>query len=384
MGDLEATAAVPEGRDAELGVPARLEHSGAEPERRDGALDGLDAAGERARGGVRLVRAPGRLLLQHLDLDLGAGGVGRIADDAGQPFQLLLELLLRVEAAVEREPRRARHDVEAGPGPGLPADDQHRVLREQLAGQGGQRLGDADHVLEGVDALVDVAHVRLAPRGPHAQRDGAAARVPDHAAGRLGDEHGGGAGVDQPRLAQVPRAGGATGLLVADEVEDDPAPVEQAELARGRRAVEHRDQAALHVRRAAPDDPAVAALGLELRRALRGDDVEVPVVVHELGPAAGAAAHDRRSLDLLRREAEPVHLVAQQAGAARQLAAGRVLGRDPHELLEQRRHLVSPPVEPGQQVRVHADCIVTRRRVERWGAPSSGRGARAHDLTEAT
>ena len=119
------------------------------------------------------------------------------------------------------------------------------------------------------------------PRGRHAQRDGASRLVPDHAAGRLGGQHRERAGVDQARLAQVAGAGGAARLLVADEVQDDPAAVEQAELARGGGAVEHRDEAALHVGRPAPDDPPVAPLRLELRRALRRDDVEVPVEVDE-------------------------------------------------------------------------------------------------------
>ena len=142
----------------------------------------------------------------------------------------------------------------------LALDREAGPFLEQLVRERGQRLGDADHVLEGVDALVDVADVRLAAMGADAQRDGAPARVPDHAAGGLGGEHRDRAGVDQPGLAQVPGAGGAAGLLVADEVEDDPAAVEQAERLGGGGAVEHGDQAALHVRAAAADDPPVAAL----------------------------------------------------------------------------------------------------------------------------
>src|SRR5918992_1078941 len=75
------------------------------------------------------------------------------------------------------------------------------------------------------------------------------------------------------------------------------AAVQQAELASGGGAVQHGDKAALHVRRPAPGDPPVAAHWLELRGALRGDHVEVPVEVDDLGPRAGAAAHDRRSLE---------------------------------------------------------------------------------------
>jgi len=136
------------------------------------------------------------LLLQHVDVDLGAGGVGRPGDHVGQSLELLVELFFGVEAAVDGEPCGPRNGVEAGAGAGLSTDDEHRPtgclaldreagsLLEQLVGERGQRLGDSDHVLEGVDALVDVAHVRFAAMGSDAQRDGAAARVPDHATGR--------------------------------------------------------------------------------------------------------------------------------------------------------------------------------------------------------
>lgn len=40
-----------------------------------------------------------------------------------------------------------------------------RVSLEQLVGEGGQWLGDPDHVLEGVNALVDVADVCFASGG---------------------------------------------------------------------------------------------------------------------------------------------------------------------------------------------------------------------------
>jgi hypothetical protein len=86
--------------------------------------------------------------------------------------------------------------------------------------------------------------------------------VPDHAAGRLGREHRHRIGIDQLGRTQVPGAGGAAGLLVAHEVKDDLAVLEQAELAGGGGAVEHRDQAALHVRGATPDDLPVATLRL--------------------------------------------------------------------------------------------------------------------------
>src|SRR5918999_1304371 len=323
VGDVQAAAAVGESGDAELGVPARVQYAGAQLEGRAGGFDGLDAPGQRPGRGMVLVGAAGRLSLEHVDVDLGAGGPGRFLDHARESRELLVEPFLGVEAPVDGEPRRAGHDVEAGAGTGLSADHQHRARRlvaldrearalvEQLAGERGQRLGDADHVLEGVDALVDEPDVRLAAGGLDPQRDGATARVPDHPAGRLGGEHGGG-------------------------------------------ALEHGDQAALHVRGPAPDDLPVASMRLELLGALGRDHVEVPVVVDELLATADAAAHDgrfleapgRRKLDHLRREAQPLHRVAQHACAAPELAAGWVLGRDTHEKVEQRRHLLGLVIEP--------------------------------------
>src|SRR5918996_1790466 len=366
VGDVQAAAAVGEGWDAELGVPARLEHAGAQSESRAGGFDGLDAPGQRPGRGMVLVGAGGGLRLEHVDVDLRAGGLRRFLDHVRQPRELLVELFLGIEAPVDGEPRRAGHDVEAGAGTGLSADHQHRARRlvalhrearalvEQLAGERGQRLGDADQVLEGVDALVDVPDMRLAAGRLDPQREGPPARVPDPPAGRLGGEHRDRPRIDQVSLAQVPGTGRAAGLLVADEVKNDLASVEQAKLSGGGGAVEHRDQAALHVRGPAPDDLPVAALRLELFGALCRNHVEVPVVVDELRAAADAAAHDgrfleapcRRKLDHLRREAQPLHRVAKHARAAPELAAGWVLGGDTHERLEQRRRLLGPVVEP--------------------------------------
>ena len=120
-----------------------------------------------------LIGTARRLLLQHVDADLRAGGAGCLVDHPGQAGELLLQLFLGVEAPVDGEPGRTRDGVEAGAGTGLSADDEHRArcllafdrklrsLVEQLVGERHQGLGDADHVLEGVDALVDVADVRF-------------------------------------------------------------------------------------------------------------------------------------------------------------------------------------------------------------------------------
>ena len=218
----------------------------------------------------------------------------------------------------------------------------------------GERLRDADQLLERVVAEVRLADVRLAPGDAHPQRDRAAVRVPDHAAGRLGREHGDRAGVDQPRVAQVAGAGRAAGLLVAHEVQDDAGVAEQAELARRERAVEHADEPALHVGGAAPDDPPAVPQRTQLRRVLHRHDVEVAVEVDRARAVADAAADDarlleragRRELDQLRGGAEPLHRRVQHAPAAAEPAPRRVLRVDGDELLDERRHLAGARVEP--------------------------------------
>jgi len=160
--------------------------------------------------------------------------------------------------------------------------------------------------------------VGLAPAHADPQGDRAARGRPDHAARGLGGEHGQRVGVDQAGVAQMAGARSAAGFLVADEVEDDAAAVEEAELACGPGAVEHAHQPALHVGGAAPEQPAVAPLRSQLRRVLHRDDVEVPVEVDGLGAVAHPAAHDARLFELaarrqreqLRGEVELGHRVA--------------------------------------------------------------------------
>ena len=292
---------------------------------------------------------------------------------------LLLEILLGIEAAIDGEPRGPGHDVEVRAAARRSTDDQHRAARllalqrvvgaarEQLVGEIGERLGDLDHLREGIDAEMRLPHVRGSPLDRDAQRDRAAARVPDDAAGRLGGEHRDRAGVDHPALAQVAGADDTAGLLVAHEVQDDPAVAEQAESARRGGAVEHAHEPALHVGGTAADDPAVGPPGPELLTRLRRDDVEVPVEVDRPRARSGAAADDarlleagaRRQLDQLGREIQREHRVAQQSPALAEPAARRVLAVDRNERLA--------PARPSPRRATRA----TRARHSRASLPSS-------------
>ena len=218
------------------------------------------------------------------------------------------------------------------------------------------------------------------PRGLDAQRDRAAARVPDHAAGRLGGDHRQRVGVDQPGLAQVPRAGHAAGLLVADEVQHDPAVAEQPELARRGGAVEHADQAALHVGGAAPGDPAVAPLRAELRRdpapgrrrsgrgsrPCRGPSPTPPRTMH-------GSSSSRLGASSISSGARPsrCHRVVQEPSAPAEPATGRVLGVDGDELLEQRGHLIGARLQPG----LHLGGAIHQRLPSHRPPPAARRSA---------
>ena len=174
--------------------------------------------------------------LQDLDGDLGAGARGRVVDRRRQPRELLVEVLLGVEAAVDGEPRRARHDVEVRAAARGAAHDEHRparllalqriggAAREQLVREVGERLGDLHHLLEGVHAEVRLADVRR--RGPRTStRSVIAPRLACQTTPPVGSavSIATAPGVDHAGLAQVAGAGDAAGLLVADEVQDDPA-----------------------------------------------------------------------------------------------------------------------------------------------------------------
>ena len=298
----------------------------------------------------------------------GADARRGLLDRRRQARELLGEILLGVEAAVDREPRRSGHDVEVRAAARCAADDEHRsarlvalervvrAAREQLVREVGERLGDLHHLRERVDAEMRLPDVRRPALHLDAQRDRAAARVPDDAAGRLGRDHRERAAVDHARLAQVAGAGDAARLLVAHEVQDDPVLAEQAEIARRGGAVEHAHEAALHVGGAAPDDPAVRPLRPELLARLRRDDVEVAVEVDRprrppprcrvrrrapRGPRSPAA----RSAPATRLEAGSSPRAATRPQAP-EPATRRVLAVDRHERLDELRHLLGARLEP--------------------------------------
>jgi hypothetical protein len=102
--DIESTGAVGERGNAELRVRARFEHAQAQLKPRGCTLASLDAARERESSRMRLVGAGGGGLLQHGDGHLGIGIRRGRGDRVGQSLEFLVDVLLGVEAAVDREP----------------------------------------------------------------------------------------------------------------------------------------------------------------------------------------------------------------------------------------------------------------------------------------
>ena len=93
-----------------------------------------------------------------------------------------------------------------------------------------ERGGDLEHVQEGIDAFERLADVDGASEHVDAHRQGALGGVPDDFTALLGGHHRQRARGDEVVLAQVSGADGATGLFVADQVDDDAAVAEQAQI----------------------------------------------------------------------------------------------------------------------------------------------------------
>jgi hypothetical protein len=166
-------------------------------------------------------------------------------------------------------PAGAGHDVDAGSGAGLSADHKHRARGLVALDRKARAL--AEQLVKGLvsgSAIRIMCSKALTPSWTY------------------------------PTCASRPEALDAQRDGTARRVKDDLAVGEQAELAGRGGAVEHRVQAALHVRGTSPDDLPVAAFRLEPRDALGRDDVEVSAVLDELRGAAGPAAHDRRRFQI--------------------------------------------------------------------------------------
>ena len=312
------------------------------------ALDRLDASRERLRRpDATRPCSPTAARCSTSTVDVGAGAAAAARDRARQARELRPRAPPRVEAAVDREPGRARHDVEARARACRPADDEHRaallaLAREAVrlrAARGEPASGSAIRIMRSNAFTPRCAWPTWAsrPRDLDPKRDRAAARVPDDAAGRLGREHRDGVGLDHPRFAQVPEpvalpvsSSQTRWRTIRPTVERGRAP-----LRRG--AVEHAHEPALHVGGPATDDPAVPAAWPELRpdpapgrrrsargsRPSRGPSPTLPRTMH-----GSSSAPRRRELDQLGRETQPLQRVAEHAPAPSEPATGRVLGVD--------------------------------------------------------
>src|SRR4029079_2557643 len=160
-----------------------------------------------------------------------------------------------------------------------------------------QRLGDPRRVLERVDTAVGLADMRLTSAYVDAHRDRTATGAPDDRRRGLGRHHRERSGIDELVVAEMPGAGVAARLLVADEVQHDAAVLEQPQLTGGDGAIEHAHEPALHVGAAAAGDRAARAHEPGQIAALHRDHVEVAVEVDRPGAAADRADHDTGILE---------------------------------------------------------------------------------------
>ncbi len=140
-------------------------------------------------------------------------------------------------------------------------------------------LDNAMHAFERILALVLQTNVRGLPEHPNAQRNRAAVRVPNDAAGRLCQEHAD-AATDQSSLRCQPcRAALASRLFIGNQRQADPAIQFLATFLQRENGVEHRDNPALHVAGAASKQKMAFARRLELLSRLRGNNIVMSVKV---------------------------------------------------------------------------------------------------------
>lgn len=159
--------------------------------------------------------------------------------------------------------------------------------------------------------------------------NGAAVRVPDDAARRLRGQHGDAVDAEEPQLRKAPRPARTGGLLVRNYTQGDASTQRDIELLQDSHREDHRSQAALHVRSAAPIQPPELQLRFELLAALGRHDIVVAVEVDN-GRARPVPSQDG-VLDAVRRDSGAVERFGDR-GAARSVGvARRVLGRDCHK-----------------------------------------------------
>ena len=175
-------------------------------------------------------------------------------------------------------------------------------------------------------------------RGPSAhadpQREGAAARVPDRAPRRLGDDRAARRPIEAPQAREPCGAEPPAGLLIGNDHQADP-----GAAVRGlSRRVDDRREPALHIGRASAHEASIFDHRLELLGRERRHHVVVTVQVKE-PPALPCGRENRAArrcliprFDHLVREREPLELSADALDAFLVRAPRRVLGRDRDEV----------------------------------------------------
>src|SRR5258708_6770737 len=149
-----------------------------------------------------------------------------------------------------------------------------------------QPLHHAHHLFERILATMLQTHMCGFTQDINSQRNRAPIRIPHNAARWLWHEHADSVAAQQSLRSEPSRSASASGFLVGYERERDLSVQLHAAFLERANRVQHGDDAALHVARAAAEYKMLLLHGLELLGGLGGHYVVVPVKVERALPAA--------------------------------------------------------------------------------------------------
>src|SRR6266851_4561160 len=219
---------------------------------------------------------------------------------------------------------------------------------------------DAVHAFERIFALMLQTNVRGFSEDLDAQRNGAAVRVPDAPACRLGQQHTNAVAAQFSLCRQPRRAPFTTGFFIGYQRQRDSAIEFGGTFFQRKDREEHGHNSAFHVAGTAAKQEMLLPKWVKLLFELRRNNIVVPVKVQNpFSPSIVANQTDGTvgsSLCLLARfeslafEALSPQSILEQIGAGAIIPPWRILRGYGHKLGQQRRHLVLMLLQPFHQV----------------------------------
>jgi hypothetical protein len=253
----------------------RLEHTGTQLERRRASRHTANARRQRTTEIPVFVGRRGPSFLEHLDGAVHAPPT-RPLHDVEESRALVVEILVGVRAAIQRERDVVRHDVEVvsprhlaaeqehGPPRRVGSDVEARPALRHLHLQRREHFGHGEHAAECVDAAKVKADVCRLSAHDHAHRDHAAVRVPHDATRRLHREHPDRVALDAAGPNECDRATRPRRLLIRHRHGDHATRGLESRLGQRANRERHRGDSALHVGRAAAVEVGLSHHRLEL------------------------------------------------------------------------------------------------------------------------